>query len=68
MQSQRSQGAGYLAKNRNLNLIVAIVGVAWAVMEWVEESYIWFGAAIFLILLSVFNFLNGDADETEKTK
>ena len=68
MQSQRSQGAGYLAKNRNLNLIVAIVGVAWAVMEWVEESYIWFGAAIFLILLSVFNFLNGDADETEETK
>ena len=63
MQSQRPQGAGYLSQNRHLNLIVAIVGVAWAVMEWVEESYIWFGAAIFLVLLSVFNFLNTDPDE-----
>ena len=66
MQHQPPQGAGYLSKNRNLNLIVAIVGVAWAVMEWLEENYIWFGSAIFLVLLSVFNFLNTDADETKK--
>ena len=67
MENQQPQSAGYLSKNRNLNLIVAIVGVAWAVMEWLEDSYIWFGAAIFLILLSVFNFLNTDPDENKKT-
>ncbi len=65
MQDQKPQGAVYLSKNKNLNYIVAIAGVAWAVMEWLSGSLIWFGAALFLILLSVFNLVNTDDDETK---
>ena len=65
MQNQKPQGAGYLSQNRNLNYIVAIAGIAWAVMEWVSGSLIWFGAALFLILLSVFNLVKKDDDETK---
>ena len=55
--------AGYLAQNRQLNYLVALAGVVWAVMEWVSGSLVWFGGALVLIFLSVLNIVNAPSND-----
>lgn len=65
---QKRQKAGYLAKNRNLNYIVAIVGAIWAALEWMSGSTVWFAAAVLMIVLSIFNLLSPIGKETHPPK
>ena len=48
---------GYLANNRKVNVGVALVGLVWAYLEWLSGSLVWCIAALFLVVLSVFNLL-----------
>ena len=48
---------GYLAGNKKVNLIVALVGLVWAYLEWISGSLFWCLCALFLVILSVFNLM-----------
>ena len=65
---QKRQKAGYLAKNRNLNYIIAIVGAVWAALEWMSGSIIWFAAAVLMVVLSIVNLLSPIGRETHPPK
>ena len=65
---QKRQKAGYLAKNRNLNYIIAIVGAVWAALEWVSGSMVWFAAAVLMIVLSIVNLLSPIGKEAHPPK
>ena len=66
--TQKRQKAGYLAKNRNLNYIVAVIGAVWAALEWVSGSMVWFAAAVIMIVLSIVNLLSPIDEETRPPK
>ena len=65
MQSNNKHRAGYLSKNRNINILAAICGVVWGILEWLSGSLILVGAAALLVALSVFNILS-IGDESQK--
>jgi hypothetical protein len=49
------KSAGYLAKNRHLNLVTAGVGLGWAGLEYVSGSIFWVVCALVLVAFSLFN-------------
>ena len=58
--------AGYLAKNRHLNLVTGGVGLGWAALEYVSGSIFWAVCALVLVLFSVINLVLGKAEPPEK--
>ena len=68
MKQPQPKRAGYIAHNRGLNYLMVVVGVVWAIMEWVTETWTWFGGAILLIVLSVINLITPSKDDAKANK
>ncbi len=62
---------GYLAQNKKVNLIVMLVGLVWAYLEWLSGSLFWAICALILVVLSAFNLVvkwqTPESDEGESS-
>lgn len=57
--------AGYLAKNRHLNLVTGGVGLGWAALEFISGSMFWVVCALVLVLFSIINLVVTKSEPTE---
>ena len=57
--------AGYLAKNRHLNLVTGGVGLGWAALEFISGSMFWAVCALVLVLFSIINLVVTKSDPSE---